>query len=172
MRRVTSQLPAKKEKFLQYRKNGIVVQGDLCIIGINCGDRNGFEVLGANSYVDNAFYPTGCKLWSEETSTWSAPLPLSKHSGEPVLASVLASAAFKLITGSILSPDFISSLLKLGTDFRYIPNRNSSYSLPPKWIHWSEETITTGSEARLVMGTIRSGVTVATDLGPFPSSDA
>ena len=168
--RVTSQLYDKSKKFGQYRNNGIVAQGDLCIIGINCGDMEGFEVLGA-SYIANAFYPTRSKVWGEDSWTWGAPFPLPKGSGELIQASVFASAAFNSIARGIFSSDSVSSLLKVETDFRYFPNPRSSRSLPPNWMPWSEETVVKGCHTDLVMETIKNGEKTSTVSGPFPSFD-
>ena len=168
--RATTQLHDKNKKFLKYRTEGIVAPDDLCIIAINCGDMRGFEALDAG-YISNAFYPTRCKNWGEEWWTWAAPYQIPKESGGIIQASVFAGANFDSITGVIFSTDSISALLKSETDFRYFPNPRNYYSLPPKWIPWYEETIVKGSEADLVMETIRNCETIATVSGLFPSFD-
>ncbi len=166
--RATSQLCGKNERFRQYRDDGIVAEGDICIIGINCGDMEGFELLSAN-YIANAFYPTRSKIWGEDSWTWYAPCQLPKGNGEIVQASLFTSSTFSFITGAIFSSNSISSLLKAETDFRYFPNPRSSRSLPPNWMPWSEETVVKGCHTDLVMETIKNGEKTSTVSGPFPS---
>ena len=146
--RITGALWTKLQAFQRYKQNGIIGDGDSCIVAVSAAQFV-LEAAGEGlSQAVKAVYPFGEEFIELNRRTFEAvrfghryseQIKRAKGKGDPILRTAFQDERFADISGLIWSRRSTGNFLGQADDLVYVHNQVARKPIPRKWVRWAEE---------------------------------